>query len=297
MTEPRPHATSNQILSHVIPTNNSNSLPRPTLNYNHLCSFYPGLREDDFSQIGSFQHNGINRIDVDVDSLMTTILHRKLKINMDGIPFIQKKRNDPSKFAKYRNIFKVFGRTLRQLDFNDQGVINANILKDHLNLNSEDNLFVEAQGGILYKIISDIANNNIYNPDEIEQMLQPIVASYEERYGCRLFTESNDDQNISDDIKDDFSWDLFIPRKEPFTENDLLNLLENIDDKFVKGEEEEDLNDSDEDDKGFCVDDSMIFYLTIPMCLAYNNQVLYSLVFYLHYLTNQYHHLMSHFHY
>ena len=34
-------------------------------------------------------------------------------------------------------------------------------------------------------------------------MLQPIVASYEERYGCRLFTESNDDQIISDDIKDD----------------------------------------------------------------------------------------------
>ena len=161
MTEPRPHATSNQILSHLILTNNSNSQPRPTLNYNHSWSFYPGLLEDDFSQIGSFQHNGINRIDVDVDSLMTTILHGKLKINIDGIPSIQKKSNDPSKFAKYRNIFKVVGRTLRQLDFNDQGVINANILKDHLNLNSEDNLFVEAQGEILYKTISDIANNNI----------------------------------------------------------------------------------------------------------------------------------------
>ena len=81
-----------------------------------------------------------------------------------GFHLFRKKRNDPSMFVKYRNIFKVVGRTLRQLDFNDQGVINSNILKDHLNLNSEDNLFVEAQGEILYKIISDIANNNIYNP-------------------------------------------------------------------------------------------------------------------------------------
>lgn len=69
------------------------SEPRESIKSTHSWEFYPGLLNSDFSKIGTFEHVGLPREDVDVDELKSTILHGKLTININGVPSIQKKKD------------------------------------------------------------------------------------------------------------------------------------------------------------------------------------------------------------
>ena len=53
-------------------------------------------------------------------------------------------------------------KILRKLDYNDQGLINANITKNKLGISSKDDEFAKEQGEILYTIYRRNRRNSRY---------------------------------------------------------------------------------------------------------------------------------------
>ena len=217
----------------------SNSQPRPQLQPNHSWEFHPEFLANDFSRIGIYQHIGLERITVDIDQLKSTILHGKMNINLNNIPSIQKERQDQSKYAIYRTIFKVAGRVLRQLAYNDQGMTNANIVENKLGIQSSDDQFIKEQGENVYHILSDIAQSGFNDANEIGVRLEPIVQAYIERYKGYITEDEDDNQIINDNIKENCYWEIETPRKKSLNQNDLMTVLENIKNAFAINKEEE----------------------------------------------------------
>lgn len=175
-----------------------------------------------------FTHGGISRIEKNVDELKCTVLHGKMKINATGVPSIQKQREKESQFIKYRNLFKLTSKILRRLDYNDQGLINANITKNKLGISSKDDEFAKEQGEILYNILEEIVDMPNIDQHFVEQKLQPIIDTYYEYYGDGSDREICNDQVIDDRIKDCYNLGIEIPRRTPFTDDELSLFFQNL---------------------------------------------------------------------
>lgn len=114
-------------------------------------------------------------------------------------------------------------KILRKLDYNDQGLINANITKNKLGISSKDDEFAKEQGEILYTILEEIVDMPNNNQHFVEQKLQPIIDIYYKHYGDGTDREMCNDQIIDDYIKDSNNLGIEIPRKTPFTSDEFIN--------------------------------------------------------------------------
>lgn len=81
----------------------------------------------------------------------------------ENLYYIQNKRTKDSQFAIYRNVFKIItSKIIRDLDFNDQSLTNAEILQHLLNVGNNDNE-IEIQGNKVYKILKDVIETGDIN--------------------------------------------------------------------------------------------------------------------------------------
>ena len=76
---------------------------------------------------GEFKHIKLPIQEIDVDTMETTFLHGKLYFNNENIVYGNKLRQESSKYAKYRKLFKLTGKVLQELNYSDQGQINSEI--------------------------------------------------------------------------------------------------------------------------------------------------------------------------
>ena len=123
----------------------------------------------------------LNKEDVDVESLKATDLKGKVRINKENIYYDQNKRTKASQFAIYRTVFKITGKILRDLNFNDQGLTNAEILMNRLELGNNDSE-IQKQGNYVYEILKDIIENGEVNKDNIKNKLNPVIQWYYSNY-------------------------------------------------------------------------------------------------------------------
>lgn len=133
---------------------------------------------------------------------------------------------------------KTAASVLRTLEYNDQGMINANILLNKLDHQTDDDIFVQEQGEILFQILEDLANHSITDPDVIKSRIQPIVDAYNEKYNDIPNDNKIDDHVINDNMKYPEYWETAIERNKPLDENDIKRLSDIL--GLNKTEEEED---------------------------------------------------------
>ncbi|KAK8871100.1 hypothetical protein M9Y10_009013 [Tritrichomonas musculus] len=119
-------------------------------------------------------------------------------------------------------------KILRKLDYNDQGLINANITKNKLGISSKDDEFAKEQGETLYTILEEIVDMPNNDKHFVEQKLQPIIDIYYKHYGDGTDREMCNDQIIDDYIKDSNNLEIEIPRKTQFTSDELTLFLKNL---------------------------------------------------------------------
>ena len=85
-----------------------------------------------------------------------------MKICFSGIPAIQEKRTAPSRFAKIRLLFKNTGKLLRNLQYNDQGRINSEILAAQNDFNTEEQNEIAKQGEFVYDILKELLEIDVF---------------------------------------------------------------------------------------------------------------------------------------
>ncbi len=182
--------------------------------------------------VAQFMHSTLKRDVINIQSLKLSNLCGKMVISMTGIPSMQDKRKDPSKFAKIRFLLKYAGKILRNLQYNDQGKINSEILSSHYEIDEVERKEIEAQGEVVYKALNDLKYGE-FNEKDVEQNLSSVIEWYLINYGNKEVKDLNHDTIINDDLKQNL-FDPIVPRDECLTEKELNEFVDNI-----IGEEEE----------------------------------------------------------
>ena len=126
----------------------------------------------------------------------------------------------------------------RNLQYNDQGKKNSEILVGQNNLNTEEQNEIVKQGEIVYNNLKELFEKGIFDK-EVEQRLSLVIEWYLLNYGCKT-NDVNHDTIINDDLNESL-FDPIVPRSEHLTDKELNEYVNNILDN------DDDFDDSDED--------------------------------------------------
>ena len=197
---------------------------------------------ESFKNIVHLSHSILPRTPVDVENLEDNNgLHGILNINDVKIPSHQEQKSDPSIFLKYRKLFQYAGKFLRNLNYVDQGAINADILSDKLIMHSEEDERITQQGIRLYKILKSIIEKGENNEKLVKKKLEPICIWYTNKYKKywrdNLFEKITFDDNVNEMRKD-----LDATKGRPIKKRELNELLKYFLDET--NDDKEDENDS-----------------------------------------------------
>lgn len=187
----------------------------------------------------SYYHSFLTRSTINLKCLHLTNLKRKLFISMKGLPKWQEKRKLPSKYGKLRSIFKCVGKILKNFKYIDSGLINAEILSQHLQISDQDSEEIVTQGQQVYEIINNLFEMENFEMDDVEKLFAPIIEWYLLNYGSKTVEDRNYDTIINDDIKIKL-YDPLVARKYPFEEDELESYIK----KICEIEEEEEIPDN-----------------------------------------------------
>lgn len=173
--------------------------------------------DNDLKGIKEYNHLLLPKQTVDIDGLHINNLSGKLFCNNENIVKNIDQRENPSKFAKYRKLFKLAGKFFRQLNFSDQGRTNAQILQNKLNINPKDCREIEKQGTKTYKILKRIIQKENYNYSIIEESLDPILEWYKRNYITDQYKIQYDEILIDDNLSKSLLSYNPVPLYEKFT--------------------------------------------------------------------------------
>lgn len=269
---------TNQILS-VSNQNSISSEPRPVQNMQQLTTTNSSMTQlspihsdqnihqmDDYQpsffirrspsgdliqkNVAQYKHLNLKRDVINIQSMKFTNLCGKMNISISGIPSKQDERKLPSRYAKLRFLFKYAGKILRNLQYNDQGKINSDILESHYEKEEDpEREEIEEQGNIVYDALNNLKDEE-FSEELVEQSLSPIIEWYLINYGDKEVKDLNHNTIINDDLKSNL-FDPVVPRSEGLTEEELNAYVDNILGNFKEEEEEEEEFIEDEADEGF----------------------------------------------
>lgn len=187
----------------------------------------------------SYYHSFLIRSVINLQCLHLANLKGILFISMEGLPKWQEKRKLPSKYGKLRSIFKCVGKILKNFKYIDSGLLNAEILSQHLQISDQESKEIVTQGQKVYEIINNLFKMEEFEMDDVEKLFAPIIEWYLLNYGSKTVEDRNYDTIINDDIKIKL-YDPIIPRKDPFEEDELENYIK----KICEIDEEEEIPDN-----------------------------------------------------
>ena len=211
--------------------------------------------------IESLNHLLLQKDEIIIDDSKETNLFGKLEFNNENIPEDSEDRVKSSKFAKYRQIFKIVGKLLRKLNLSDQGQTNSEILLNKLEVEVATAKEIVEQGKKLYKIIKKHANEDKPSFENIKNDLNPIFEWYKQRFHIdpekmqiKEFVIDESLANHSELANTDLQ-SIYLP--DEFDIDKFLDESKYTDDDFVdeEEEEEEDIGWTSTDDDDACTDE------------------------------------------
>lgn len=188
-----------------------------------------------FKNICEYKHDFLPRIFINVKKLHSTNLSGAMKISIEGIPPVQQRRTSKSLYAPVRSLFKFAGRILRNLKYNDQGRLNAEILGGRLKIDNEKCMAIKEAGDMLYDIFTNILTNGNITFEYVECELAPIIEWYLTNFGEKFVDIHNQDIIVNDNLNKNL-FDPLISNNKGLSKKELNKYIDSI----VEEEDEDD---------------------------------------------------------